>query len=118
MTAGSATASDAPAQAELARTVRTEGARILATLIRTVGDLQLAEDAVQEASIRALRDWPRSGVPAEPRAWLTVTARRVAIDMLRRERTRITKERDGSERGSSWRPIRLSTAWCVTTSFG
>jgi RNA polymerase sigma factor (sigma-70 family) len=83
-------------QLELAQTVRTEGARILATLVRTVGSLQLAEDAVQEAAIRALRDWPRNGIPDEPRAWLTVTARRAAIDMLRRENARVGKERDGS----------------------
>ena len=89
---------------ELAETVRTEGARILATLVRTVGDLQLAEDAVQEASIRALRDWPRSGVPDQPRAWLTVAARRAAIDMLRRERVRVGKERDGTALMSASEP--------------
>ena len=77
----------------LAETVRRVGARILATLVRTVGSLQIAEDAVQEAAIRALRDWPRNGVPDEPRAWLTVTARRVAIDLLRREGARAGKER-------------------------
>jgi RNA polymerase sigma-70 factor (ECF subfamily) len=77
----------------LAETVRTEGARILATLVRTVGSLPIAEDAVQEAALRALRDWPRTGVPAEPRAWLTVTARRVAIDIIRREGMRAGKER-------------------------
>jgi RNA polymerase sigma-70 factor (ECF subfamily) len=74
-------------------TVRMEGARILATLVRTVGSLQIAEDAVQEAAVRALRDWPRNGVPDEPRAWLTVTARRVAVDLLRREGVRSVKER-------------------------
>ncbi|BBZ16074.1 RNA polymerase sigma factor [Mycolicibacterium gadium] len=73
--------------------VRTEGARILATLIRTVGSVQIAEDAVQEAAVRALRDWPHNGVPDEPRAWLTVTARRVAVDLLRREGARSAKER-------------------------
>jgi RNA polymerase sigma-70 factor (ECF subfamily) len=89
---------------ELAQTVRTEGARILATLVRTVGSLQLAEDAVQEAAIRALRDWPRHGVPDEPRAWLTVTARRAAIDMLRRENARLGKEREGTELMSAAEP--------------
>ena len=74
-----------------------EGTRILATLVRTVGSLQIAEDAVQEAALRALRDWPRNGVPNEPRAWLTVTARRVAIDLLRREGARAQKERAGVE---------------------
>jgi RNA polymerase sigma-70 factor (ECF subfamily) len=79
----------------LAESVRTEGARIVATLVRTVGDLQLAEDAVQEAVVRALREWPRTGTPAQPRAWLTVTARRVAIDLIRRESARAGKERAG-----------------------
>ncbi len=81
----------------LASTIRTEGARILATLVRTVGSLQVAEDAVQEASVRALRDWPRNGVPEQPRAWLTVTARRAAIDLLRREGVRAQKERASVE---------------------
>jgi RNA polymerase sigma-70 factor, ECF subfamily len=85
------------AEDRLAGTVRIEGARILATLIRTVGDLQLAEDAVQEATISALRDWPVSGVPDNPRAWLTVAARRKAIDIIRREGLRAGKEREGTE---------------------
>ncbi|TDW14184.1 RNA polymerase sigma factor [Kribbella kalugense] len=81
----------------VAETIRIEGTRILATLIRTVGDVQLAEDAVQEAALAALGAWPVTGVPPEPRAWLTVTARRKAIDIIRRERARGDKERDGSE---------------------
>jgi RNA polymerase sigma factor (sigma-70 family) len=79
----------------VAETVRVEGARILATLIRTVGDVRTAEDAVQEATLAALRAWPVTGVPPQPRAWLTVTARRKAIDILRREQARPDKERDG-----------------------
>ena len=82
---------------ELTETIRVEGTRILATLIRTVGDVQLAEDAVQEATLAALGAWPVTGVPPEPRAWLTVTARRKAIDIIRRERARPGKERDGLE---------------------
>src|ERR1700741_1769745 len=85
------------ADSGLTETVRVEGTRILATLVRTVGSLQIAEDAVQEAALRALREWPRSGVPDEPRAWLTVTARRVAIDLLRREGARAQKERASVE---------------------
>lgn len=85
------------AETALAETVRIEGTRILATLVRAVGSLQIAEDAVQEAALRALRDWPRNGVPDEPRAWLTVTARRVAIDLLRREGARAQKERASME---------------------
>lgn len=65
---------------------------MLATLIRQVGDLQLAEDAVQDATVRALETWPRDGVPAEPRAWLTLAARHRAIDIIRRESARTGKE--------------------------
>ena len=60
---------------------------MLATLIRHVGDFQLAEDAVQDAFAAAVATWPRDGVPDSPRAWITVTARRKAIDRLRRERS-------------------------------
>ena len=60
---------------------------MLATLIRHVGDFQLAEDAVQDAYAAALTTWPRDGVPNSPGAWLTVTARRRAIDRLRRDRS-------------------------------
>ena len=88
-------ARQASAQDRVAETVRVEGAVILATLIRTVGDVQVAEDAVQEATLAALGAWPVTGVPPQPRAWLTLTARRKAIDILRRERARPGKERDG-----------------------
>jgi len=87
---------DPSAGALLAQTVRIEGARILATLIRTLGDLQLAEDAVQEATIAALRDWAVSGLPDNPQGWLIVTARRKAIDIIRREVLRAGKEREGA----------------------
>jgi RNA polymerase sigma-70 factor, ECF subfamily len=80
------------ARAALVRLVRDEGRRVLATLARVTGDLPLAEDAVQDAAVRALESWPRDGVPVEPRAWLTLTARRRAIDILRREAARAGKE--------------------------
>lgn len=88
---------ESAADARIAEVIRAEGSRILATLVRTLGDLQIAEDAVQEAAIRALRQWPVNGPPDSPRAWLTVTARRCAIDALRREGTRLTKERDAMQ---------------------
>ena len=59
---------------------------MVATLIRDLRDIDLAEDALQDALATALVAWPRTGVPANPGAWLTVTARRKAIDRLRRER--------------------------------
>jgi RNA polymerase sigma factor (sigma-70 family) len=74
------------------RLVREEGARVLATLIRVTGDIDLAQDAVQDAVVRALERWPHDGVPDNPRAWLTVTAKRRAIDLVRREAQRAGKE--------------------------
>jgi len=75
------------AAAALERAHRDERAAVLATLTRYLGgDLGLAEDAVQDAFVAAAADWPRRGVPARPGAWLTVAARRRAIDLLRRER--------------------------------
>ncbi len=76
-----------PTADAVARAFRDERAAVLATLIRHVGDFQLAEDAVQDAYAAALATWPRDGVPANPGAWLTLTARRRAIDRLRRDRS-------------------------------
>jgi len=86
-----------PARAALVRLVRDEGRRVLATLVRHTGDLQLAEDAVQDAVVRALDTWPRTGVPPQPRAWLTVTARNRAVDLVRREAARTGKEAESVE---------------------
>jgi RNA polymerase sigma-70 factor (ECF subfamily) len=69
---------------------RSEAGRIVATLTRLLGDIDLAEDAVQEALATALERWPRDGVPDRPGAWLMTTARNKALDHLRRERTRAT----------------------------
>ncbi len=66
------------------RIYREESGRILATLIRLLGDLDLAEEAMQEAFASALTAWPRSGTPANPRAWLVSAGRNKAIDLLRR----------------------------------
>jgi RNA polymerase sigma-70 factor (ECF subfamily) len=75
-----------PAEEVLASTFRTERAVVLATLIRQVGDFQIAEDAVQEAFATAVTTWRTDGVPTTPGAWITVAARRRAIDRLRRDR--------------------------------
>ena len=63
---------------------RTESRRVLATLIRLLGDFDVAEEALHEAFRAALEQWPREGVPANPRAWLVSTGRFKAIDALRR----------------------------------
>jgi RNA polymerase sigma-70 factor, ECF subfamily len=66
------------------RLYREESGRILATLIRLLGDFDLAEEVVQEAFVAALEQWPAEGLPANPRAWLVSTARHKAVDRLRR----------------------------------
>ena len=90
------------ASAALVKVLREEGPRVLATLVRQFGDLSVAEDALSEATIAALGAWPGSGIPENPRAWLTVVARRKALDLLRRESARTDKEtvafRWGTER--------------------
>jgi len=65
---------------------REESGRAVATLIGVLGDFDLAEEAVQEAFVGALETWPSRGVPANPGAWITTTARNRAIDRLRRRR--------------------------------
>ena len=74
------------------RTFRAESGRALATLARMLGDLEAAEDAVQEAFVEALRTWPDRGVPDRPGAWITTTARNRALDRLRREARRPDRE--------------------------
>src|SRR5512147_1803249 len=62
---------------------RSESRRVLATLIRLLGDFDLAEEALHEAFVTALEQWSRDGVPANPRAWLVSTGRFKAIDRIR-----------------------------------
>jgi RNA polymerase sigma-70 factor (ECF subfamily) len=66
---------------------RREHARVVGALVRTFGDLDLAEDAVGDAYLAALERWPTDGVPDNPGAWLTTTARHRALDRIRRQRT-------------------------------
>ena len=68
----------------LQRIFASESRRVLATLIRLLGDFDLAEDALQEAFVAALKQWPEDGVPDNPRAWLVSAGRFKAIDQLRR----------------------------------
>ncbi|HEX2152852.1 MAG TPA: RNA polymerase sigma factor [Acidimicrobiia bacterium] len=75
-------------------TLRMEGGRVLATLIRLTGDFDLAEDALQDAVVEALQRWGPDGVPSTPAAWLTTVARNKALDRLRRESVRGHKEAD------------------------
>jgi RNA polymerase sigma-70 factor (ECF subfamily) len=74
-------------EAAVADAHRREWAFVLAATVRVTGDIDLAEECVQDAYARALTSWPNSGVPAKPGAWLTTVARRRAIDLIRRRST-------------------------------
>jgi len=73
-------------QAKIERVFRDEWSNAVAILTRVLGDLELAEDAVQDAFTTALERWPRDGVPRTPGAWIVTTARNRAIDRIRREK--------------------------------
>ncbi len=87
---------------ELTEVVRREGGRVLATLTRHLGSLDLAEDAVQDAVVKALEKWPTIGTPDNPAAWLTTTAKNAALDRIRRESRRRPKEELTMPPGTSW----------------
>ena len=76
------------AETEVERVFREDYGRAVATLTRLLGDLGLAEEAVQDAFAVALQTWPRAGVPPSPTGWIVTTARHRAIDRLRRESSR------------------------------
>jgi RNA polymerase sigma-70 factor, ECF subfamily len=96
VSAGAAGGAPAPQVRDIAsdtveRTFREESARSLATLIRILGDFDLAEEALQDAFVAAIERWPRDGTPDRPGAWIVTTARNRALDRLRRKRTEATK---------------------------
>ncbi|MFN8440556.1 MAG: RNA polymerase sigma factor [Caldilineaceae bacterium] len=78
-------------------TFRSEGSQILAALIGWLGDIELAEDVLQDAYIAALQHWPLDGMPNNPAAWLTTTAKRKAIDRVRRARIGMHKAQQLAE---------------------
>lgn len=94
----------------IAQLFRYESGRVLATLIRLLGDFELAEDAMQDAFAAALMQWPSEGTPANPRAWLVNVGRHKAIDRLRRhlrflaKRQEIESELMSDDRIGRWFP--------------
>src|SRR6266851_7491773 len=84
----------------------------VAAVTRQVGDLEVAEDAVQDACTAALAQWPAEGVPASPRGWLIGTARHKALDRLRRERRRADKEAEAMREEAAPLP---ATGWAART---
>ena len=96
---------------EAARVYREHSGRVLATLIRHLGDFDRAEDALQDAVTRALEVWPIDGIPDNPAGWLIATGRNKAIDRLRRERNFASKQieiRAGSQLATAFRdPVEI-----------
>jgi RNA polymerase sigma-70 factor, ECF subfamily len=87
-----AAAGPSDARGVVEQVFRHESGQAVATLIRVLGDFDRAEEAVQDAFLSALQRWPSGGVPANPGAWITTTARNKAIDRLRRERRLAEKQ--------------------------
>lgn len=82
----------AVAAAEIEQVFRSEYGRAVSVLVRVFGDIDLAEEAVQEAFTEAVRRWPESGLPTSPAAWIITTARNRAINRLRREASRADRQ--------------------------
>ena len=78
----------APSAAEIERVFRAEYGRAVAVLVRVFGDIDIAEEAVQDAFAAAVQRWPADGLPPSPAGWIITTARNRAIDRLRREASR------------------------------
>ena len=92
---------------------RRESGQVLASLIGSLGDFDLAEDALQEACVAALERWPRDGLPDHPGAWLLTTARRKAIDRARREARRPDKQ-EAAHRLAALETLEASTNMAST----
>jgi RNA polymerase sigma-70 factor (ECF subfamily) len=89
---GSVPGEGVPGASAVARVFRDSSGRAVATLARVFGDIDLAEDAVQEAFAVAVERWPSDGLPPNPGGWIVTTARHKALDRLRRESTRSGRE--------------------------
>lgn len=81
---------------EIAGIFKRESGRAVATLVRRFGDIDIAEEAVQEAFVEAVRRWPQAGIPPSPAGWIVTTARNRAIDRLRREAIRDDRQTEAA----------------------
>jgi len=84
---------------------RAESRRVLATLIRLLGDFDLAEEALQEAFAAAVEKWPTEGIPSNPRAWLVSTGRFKAIDRLRRSQREVSEEHGVPQAAAEYKEV-------------
>ena len=83
--------------AEIERVFREEHGRAVAVLIRAFGDIDIAEEAVQDAFATAVQRWPSAGLPPSPAGWIITTARHRAIDRLRREGSRDSRQMQAAD---------------------
>ncbi|HXV71328.1 MAG TPA: RNA polymerase sigma factor [Acidimicrobiia bacterium] len=90
-------ARDQVGSAEIEKVFKEESGRAVATLVRRFGDIDIAEEAVQEAFIEAFKRWPADGLPPSPAGWIITTARNRAIDNLRRESKRDDRQRQAQD---------------------
>ncbi len=101
------TGSDTHVLVPLERAYRESSGRAIATLVRLFGDIDLAEEAVQEAFAAAAERWPAAGVPPNPGGWIVVTARNKALDRLRRESTRYGRETQAAVLSAADEPLEV-----------
>jgi RNA polymerase sigma-70 factor, ECF subfamily len=100
---------------EIGRVFREESGQVVASLVRLFGDIDIAEEAVQDAFVIATEKWPSTGLPPNPGGWITTTARHRALDRLRRESSRTDKysqaavlQRDADSSPQSGAPTQMS----------
>ena len=107
-----------PALADIERVFREEYGRAVAVLVRVFGDIDVAEEAVQEAFAAAVKRWPADGLPPSPAGWIITTARNRAIDRLRREASRDDRHAQAALLHARDEPPRRRRAPCATTGCG
>ena len=107
------------ATSEIERVFRAEYGRAVSVLVRVCGDIDSAEEAVQDAFATALERWPHSGVPPSPAGWIITTARNRAVDRFRRESSRDERQLAAAallERDEPGDAVRSRRIRCATTS--
>ncbi|MFF3707561.1 RNA polymerase sigma factor [Streptomyces phaeochromogenes] len=92
------------AKAGIEAVFRAEYGRAVAVLVRFLGDIDLAEEAVQDAFATAVRKWPETGIPPSPAGWIITTARNRAVDRLRRESTRAARHAEAAQLYAPYAP--------------
>jgi RNA polymerase sigma-70 factor (ECF subfamily) len=93
--------------ADIERVFRAESGRAVASLVRVLGDIDLAEEAVQDAFVVAVERWPGTGLPPSPAGWIITTARNRAIDRLRRESSRDDRQAEAARMHTADEPLEV-----------